>query len=56
MKHQRVGLHVSAAGGAENAPERAKELVLSVFSFFRAAPEAAERRKLLMSKLSCFAV
>lgn len=37
-KHQRVGLHVSAAGGVENAPDNAKEFDAEVFQFFSRSP------------------
>ena len=36
--YQRVGLHVSAAGGAENAPENAQEMGAEVFQFFSRSP------------------
>lgn len=36
--HQRVGLHVSAAGGVEHAPERAQELGAECFQFFSRSP------------------
>lgn len=38
MKHQRVGLHVSAAGGVENAPGNAKEMGAECFQFFSRSP------------------
>lgn len=39
MKHQRVGLHVSAAGGVINAPENAKnEFDAECFQFFSRSP------------------
>jgi len=37
-QYQRVGLHVSAAGGVENAPENAKEFDAEVFQFFSRSP------------------
>jgi deoxyribonuclease-4 len=37
-KHQRIGLHVSAAGGVENAPENAKEVGAECFQFFSRSP------------------
>jgi deoxyribonuclease-4 len=37
-KHQRIGLHVSAAGGVENAPENAKEFGAECFQFFSRSP------------------
>jgi deoxyribonuclease-4 len=36
--YQRIGLHVSAAGGVEKAPERAHELGAEVFQFFSRSP------------------
>lgn len=38
MNGQRVGLHVSAAGGVEKAPERAKEVGAECFQFFSRSP------------------
>lgn len=38
QKYQRVGLHVSAAGGVENAPENAKEMGAECFQFFSRSP------------------
>ena len=38
IKYQRVGLHVSAAGGVQNAPENAKNLGAEVFQFFSRSP------------------
>jgi deoxyribonuclease IV len=37
-KNQRIGLHVSAAGGVENAPGRALELGAEIFQFFSRSP------------------
>jgi len=37
-KYQRVGLHVSAAGGVEKAPERAREIGAECFQFFSRSP------------------
>jgi len=37
-KYQRVGLHVSAAGGAENAPENAQQMNAECFQFFSRSP------------------
>ncbi len=37
-KYQRVGLHVSAAGGVENAPKNAQEMGVEVFQFFSRSP------------------
>jgi len=38
MKYQQVGLHVSAAGGVENAPGRARSLKAECFQFFSRSP------------------
>lgn len=38
QKKQRAGLHVSAAGGVENAPENAKEIGAECFQFFSRSP------------------
>jgi deoxyribonuclease-4 len=38
MKKQRIGLHVSAAGGVVNAPERAKDIGAECFQFFSRSP------------------
>lgn len=38
MPNQRIGLHVSAAGGVANAPERAQELGAECFQFFSRSP------------------
>jgi deoxyribonuclease IV len=37
-QYQRIGLHVSAAGGAQNAPDNAKEFGAEVFQFFSRSP------------------
>ena len=42
MKYQRVGLHVSAAGGVENAPRRAREFKAECFQFFSRSPRGGE--------------
>ena len=38
MSSQRIGLHVSAAGGLSNAPENAKAMGAEVFQFFSRSP------------------
>jgi len=45
-KGQRVGLHVSAAGGAENAPENAREMGGEVFQFFSRSPRGGAAPKI----------
>ena len=42
MKYQRVGLHVSAAGGVINAPENAKKLKAECFQFFSRSPRGGK--------------
>lgn len=37
-EHQRIGLHVSAAGGLSNAPENAKAMGAECFQFFSRSP------------------
>lgn len=37
-QNQRIGVHVSAAGGVENAPARAKDLGAECFQFFSRSP------------------
>lgn len=46
VNHQRVGLHVSAAGGVENAPGRAKELGAECFQFFSRSPRGGPAPKI----------
>lgn len=45
-KAQRVGLHVSAAGGVENAPENAKEMGAECFQFFSRSPRGGAAPKI----------
>lgn len=45
-KGQRVGLHVSAAGGAENAPENAKDMGAECFQFFSRSPRGGGAPKI----------
>lgn len=42
MQHQRVGLHVSAAGGVEKAPQNAKEFGAECFQFFSRSPRGGK--------------
>lgn len=46
MARQRIGLHVSAAGGAANAPENAKEFDAEVFQFFSRSPRGGSAPKI----------
>lgn len=41
-KHQRIGLHVAAAGGVANAPENAKEFNAECFQFFSRSPRGGK--------------
>lgn len=41
-KHQRIGLHVSAAGGVANAPINAKEFGAECFQFFSRSPRGGK--------------
>lgn len=43
---QRIGLHVSAAGGVENAPENAKEFGAECFQFFSRSPRGGGAPKI----------
>lgn len=45
-KYQRVGLHVSAAGGAENAPENAKAMGAECFQFFSRSPRGGPAKEI----------
>ena len=38
VKYQRVGLHVSASGGVDNAPQNAKNMGAECFQFFSRSP------------------
>ena len=46
MHKQNVGLHVSASGGAANAPERAKKLGAECFQFFSRSPRGGTASKI----------
>lgn len=46
MKYQMVGLHVSAAGGVENAPENAKAMKAECFQFFSRSPRGGPAPKI----------
>lgn len=54
MKYQRVGMHVSAAGGVENAPENAKELNAEVFQFFSRSPRGGPAKKITDEQAKLF--
>jgi len=43
---QKIGLHVSAAGGVENAPENAKEFKAECFQFFSRSPRGGGAAKI----------
>lgn len=53
-KFQRVGLHVSAAGGVENAPVRAKELEAECFQFFSRSPRGGAATEITKETESLF--
>lgn len=46
ISSQRIGLHVSAAGGVENAPGNAKEFDAEVFQFFSRSPRGGGAPKI----------
>lgn len=46
MAEQKVGLHVSAAGGVENAPKNAVEFNAEVFQFFSRSPRGGGAPKI----------
>lgn len=52
--YQRVGLHVSAAGGVENAPENAKEFGAEVFQFFSRSPRGGGAPKISDEQVKLF--
>lgn len=51
---QRVGLHVSAAGGAENAPENAKAMEAECFQFFSRSPRGGGAPKISEEQTKLF--
>lgn len=51
---QRIGLHVSAAGGAENAPENAKEFKAECFQFFSRSPRGGAAPKISPEQAKLF--
>lgn len=54
LKGQRVGLHVSAAGGVENAPENAKEFGAECFQFFSRSPQGGPAPKIFPDQADLF--
>lgn len=56
MKYQRVGLHVSAAGGVENAPENAKAIGAECFQFFSRSPRGGAAPKISEEQAKKFRV
>lgn len=54
QKGQRVGLHVSAAGGVENAPENAKEMGAECFQFFSRSPRGGAAPKISGERAKLF--
>lgn len=51
---QRIGVHVSAAGGVENAPERAKELGAECFQFFSRSPRGGAASEITDEQAALF--
>lgn len=51
---QLIGVHVSAAGGVENAPERAKELGAECFQFFSRSPRGGAAPEITEEKAAAF--
>ncbi len=50
----KIGLHVSAAGGVENAPKRAYDLECETFQFFSRSPRGGGRTPLITSSVRKF--
>lgn len=50
----RIGLHVSAAGGVENAPEHAHRIGCEAFQFFSRSPRGGGRTPLKKSSVTMF--
>ena len=53
-QYQRVGVHVSAAGGVENAPENARELGAECFQFFSRSPRGGAAPTITKEQASLF--
>lgn len=53
-KHQQVGLHVSAAGGVENAPGNAREFDAECFQFFSRSPRGGAAKVILPEQAKQF--
>lgn len=51
---QRVGLHVSASGGLEHAPDNAKELEAECFQFFSRSPRGGKASKITNEQARLF--
>lgn len=54
MKYQRAGLHVSAAGGVENAPENAYAIGAECFQFFSRSPRGGAAPKISEEQVKKF--
>lgn len=52
--YHRIGLHVSAAGGVENAPENAKSFDAEVFQFFSRSPRGGQAPKFSEEQVTAF--
>lgn len=50
----KIGLHISAAGGTENAPERAKDLGAECFQFFSRSPRGGAAPKISDEQVKLF--
>ena len=53
-QYQRVGLHVSAAGGVENAPLNAKKINAECFQFFSRSPRGGGAREITDEQAKLF--
>ncbi len=53
-QHQRIGLHVSAAGGVENAPDNAKEVDAECFQFFSRSPRGGAAATISVDQVKLF--
>lgn len=54
MKYQQVGLHVSAAGGVENAPENARQFEAECFQFFSRSPRGGAAAVITKEQVGVF--
>lgn len=54
LTYRRIGLHVSAAGGVENAPEHAKSFGAEVFQFFSRSPRGGQATPITAEQAKTF--